>query len=472
MTKTRIALAVALAFVGSQALAATTAFDNFTPLSSSAGPTATEATPFSLSSPNFSQASVVDRHTQLANGQFNSGNFDMITANETGPQAGRYLFTVFETDQAGIMRHDLQTGQTQTIWAAPARAPALNSAVAFDASHWTPWGTYLTAEESWGSQPQPYGRLFEVKNPLTPNGLASVTHQNIIPRTSHEGIEFDAAGHMYFIDELNGGSLYRYTTAANMTDVLAGTADYFAAGTTSVLRVGDGNTPNATGSFSWVDFTDANGKGLLGAVTIVDPNGIESVDARATTNVTAYKGTDYQRPEDLELQIRADGDELLYMATTTTNEIYAVNLTDGVISVFASQSTIDLATGAAVGAGLRSPDNLAIDAEGNIYVVEDRNGGVDDDIWFAKDLNKDGDLLDEGEGLARWASNGTPGSEFSGLYFDPFNPNRAWVNIQHPDSGNDRMIELTASPVPVPAALPLLGSALVGFGFIARRRQA
>ena len=52
-------------------------------------------------------------------------------------------------------------------------------------------------------------------------------------------------------------------------------------------------------------------------------------------------------------------------------------------------------------------------------------------------------LGDAGEGLARWASNGTPGSEFSGLYFDPFNKRRAWVNIQHPSSGNDRTIEIT-----------------------------
>lgn len=472
MTKTRIALAVSLALAGAQALAANTAFDDFTPLAASAGPTANEATPITLSSPNFSQVSIADRTAQLAAGQFNSGNWDMITSNETGPQAGRYLFTVFETGQSGIMRHDLQTGTTQTIWAAPAAAPNANAAVAFDASYWTPWGTYITAEESWGSQPQPYGRLFEVSNPLTQNGLANVTHQNVIPRTSHEGIEFDAAGHMYFIDELNGGSLYRYTTAADMADVMAGTANYFAAGTTSVLRVGDGSTPNATGGFSWVDFTDANGQGLFGAVTIVDPNGIESVDARATTDLAAFKGSDYQRPEDLELQVNADGEELLYMATTTTSEIYAVNLTKGVISLFADQSTIDLATGAAVGSGLRSPDNLAIDAEGNIYIVEDRNGGVDDDIWFARDLNKDGDLLDEGEGLGRWASNGTVGSEFTGLYFDPTNPNRAWVNIQHPSSGVDRMIELTASPVPVPAALPLLGSALAACGFISRRRKA
>ena len=88
----------------------------------------------------------------------------------------------------------------------------------------------------------------------------------------------------------------------------------------------------------------------------------------------------------------------------------------------------------AVGSALASPDNLAVDHDGNIYIVEDRGGGVDDDIWFANDRNQDGDLLDAGEGLARWASNGTLGSEFTGLYFDPRDKRRAWVNIQHPSS--------------------------------------
>jgi len=131
------------------------------------------------------------------------------------------------------------------------------------------------------------------------------------------------------------------------------------------------------------------------------------------------------------------------MTTTTTNETYRLDLKNQTISVFANRSTIDLATGVAVGTAMTSPDNLAIDHEGNIYIVEDRPGGVDDDIWFASDLNKDGDLNDAGEGLARWASNGTLGSEFTGLYFDPTDKRRAWVNIQHPASTNDRTIEIT-----------------------------
>jgi hypothetical protein len=469
----------ALVFAGVPAFAQS--FSNFTPLASSAGPTLNEATPITFGNPNFTQLSIADRTQQLADNKPNSGNWDMLTLNETGPNAGRYLLTVFETSQSGVQRTDLQTGTTDTIWFSPSNMSPANH-VAFDPSYWTPWGTLITGEENWtmaagGAMTNPYGRLFEFKNPTTAPGIlmggnnagADFTHKNVIPRTSHEGIQWDAAGNMYFIDELNGGNVYKYTTSANYADVLSGAADFFAAGTTSVLRVGDGNTPNATGAFTWVPFTDATGAALAGALTITDPNGVMSVDARNTTDLAAFKGTDYQRPEDMQLRIRNDGDEIMYMATTTTNEVYAINLTDSTISVFANQMMIDLATGLAVGAGLRSPDNLAVDSEGNIYIIEDREGGADDDIWFAHDINKDGDLLDVGEGLGRWASNGAVGSEFTGLYFDPFNPRRAWVNIQHPDSGVDRTIEIG---VPEPSSIVLTALCLAGLLAVGRRRAA
>jgi secreted PhoX family phosphatase len=442
-----------LLFIGTALIANGTRFSDYTPLTASAGPAADESEPITFGNPDFQQVSIADRSTQLAAGIPNTGDWDMTTVNETGPHKGRYLFTVFETGQAGVQRQDLLTGVTDTIW----HSLVAGSHINFDACYWTPWGTLITAEENWttaaGGSTSPYGRLFELKNaidtpgifnPLSPgsNAVADFVHQNVIPRTSHEGIQFDKDGNMYFIDELAGGNVYKYTSAAKFANVKSGQADFFEAGRTFVLRVGDGNTPNATGNYIWVPITDANGDALPGALTITDTNGVTSVDARNTTNLVAFKGTDYQRPEDLQIQTVA-GRQYLYMTTTSTHEVYRLDLANQSITVFANRLTIDLATGAAVGSALNSPDNLAIDHDGNIYIIEDRAGGTDDDIWLARDLNGDGDLTDLNEGIGRWASNGSVGSEFTGLYFDPTNARRAWVNIQHPDTGNDRTIEIT-----------------------------
>ena len=160
------------------------------------------------------------------------------------------------------------------------------------------------------------------------NDGADFVHQNVVPRVSHEGIHWDKDGNMYFVDELNGGCLYRYTPAATLASVKNGKADYFAAGQTFALRVGNGSTPNATGSYRWVAITDAVGHPLPGAITITDPNGVTSVDARNTTDLPASKCTDYQRPEDLQIQTVGNV-EYLYVTTTTTNETYRLNLKRG-----------------------------------------------------------------------------------------------------------------------------------------------
>ena len=335
LDRIKLGTAVALLLAGTALAADGLRFSDFTPLSASASPTANETTPITFGNAEFAQQSIADRKTQLELGRPNSGNWDMIAVNETGPHKGRYLFTVFETGQSGVQRTDLVSGQTDTIW----QSPVLLGHVAFDAVYWTPWGTLITAEESWETNPKgstsPYGRLFELQNPLDAPGIfdpvtaasnsnADFVHQNVIPRVSHEGIQFDKAGNMYFIDELNGGSLYKYTPAAKFNKVKH-SRDYFEAGQTFVLRVGNGATPNATGAFTWVPITDATGAGLPGTLTITDTRNVTSVDARNTTDLAAFKGTDYQRPEDLQIQT-VRGAEYLYVATTTTNEVYRLNL--------------------------------------------------------------------------------------------------------------------------------------------------
>ena len=91
-----------------------TRFSDFTPLTSSAGPTADESQPITFGNPDFQQRSITSRQVQLAAGIPNSGSFDMITVNETGHDKGRFLFTVFETGQSGVQRHDLANGTTDT----------------------------------------------------------------------------------------------------------------------------------------------------------------------------------------------------------------------------------------------------------------------------------------------------------------------------------------------------------------------
>jgi secreted PhoX family phosphatase len=453
-TRARLVAAGTLLAAGTAVFADGTRFSDFTALTASAGATANEAFPITLGNPDFKQWSIADRTTQTGLQRPNSGSWDMITVNETGPHKGRYLFTVFETSLPGVQRTDRETGNTETLWQSTGTGAGHRS---FDACYWTPWGTLITAEENWttaaNGSTSPYGRLFELRNPLTAPGIinpvtaqsnagADFVHRTVVPRTSHEGIQWDKAGNMYFIDELDGGNIYKYVPKASWGEIMSGRAEYFDAGQTFVLRVGDGNTPNATGAYTWVPITNVNGAALPGGLTITDTNGVTSVDARNTTNLPAFKGTDYMRPEDMQMQF-VGGNEFLYVTTTTTHEIYRLDLRGQSIAVFVNRNTIDLATGAAVGSALANPDNLGVDHDGNIYIVEDRNGAQDDDIWFAVDLNKDGDVADPGEGIARWASNGTPGSEFTGLYFDPTDKRRAWVNIQHPSSGNDRTIEIT-----------------------------
>jgi secreted PhoX family phosphatase len=267
---------------------------------------------------------------------------------------------------------------------------------------------------------------------------------------------------LYFIDELNGGSIYKYTS--NNPNAADGNG-YFASGQTFAAKVNGGNNADAVGNVVWTPITDINGGAIVGTSTV---NTDGTIDGRITADTV--QATNYQRPEDVEIALNSFGHEVLYIPTTTTNQVFAFNLTTNTASVFADANTINLATGLAVGsAAFTSPDNVAVDAEGNIYIVEDRNGAVDNDIWFAKDLNKDGDLLDAGEGVARWASNGTPGSEFTGLYFDKTNPNVAFVNIQHPTTGDDSLIRLTAA-VPEPSTYLMMLLGLAGVGFLARRR--
>ncbi|MFP5469649.1 MAG: alkaline phosphatase PhoX, partial [Alphaproteobacteria bacterium] len=209
----------------------------------------------------------------------------------------------------------------------------------------------------------------------------------------------------------------------------------------------------ALGAATWVKIANSDGSAVNAAANVTI-DGQTYVDGRLAADLAG--GSAYNRPEDLVIKT-VNGQQKLYFAATASSTdgagaVYAIGLTDAAnanVTLFANRDTLKIGTGAAVGLEFKNPDNLAIDSFGNIYIVEDQPGGAAD-IWFAYDNNFDG----VAEAVGRWASLSTEGAEPTGLYFDPFRPNVAYVNVQHANSDVDRTIIIESVPELVTLGIP------------------
>ena len=344
---------------------------------------------------------------------------DMNTVNETGRQAGRYLYRTHEVRGANNASNgavsvvDLKTGEAKVLvqridWDA------------LDGIRWTPWGTILFAEETDG------GKLYEItldkKNPMI---ATSVTEHLALGVMAHEGIEIDGAGNVYVIDEFRGGAIYKFVPD-HYGDLSSG--DLYA------LSVADGGSGLDVGQGTWV---------LLDR-TAVATNARTAV---ATANAAGAGISTFQRPEDVE----AIG-KVVYVAVT---ESEPQEQTAGAASGDGRVVAIDLRTmkvsnfvkgGVNVGlertnvtpkaTGLKNPDNLAEGPDGRLWVVEDN---ANSDIWVAdKDRNRDG----VADAVNLFASLTDTAAEGTGIYFGK-DAHTLFVNIQHAADGNDRTVAIT-----------------------------
>ena len=357
---------------------------------------------------------------------------DMNTVNETGKMAGRYMYRTHEVrlgrgddvvDAIGgtVSVVDLKTGETKVL----AQQGGLeNGYTALDGIRWTPWGTLLFAEETAG------GRLFEITLNDDMMSVAKIMDRPLVGRLAHEGIDLDAAGNVYVVDEHRGR-----TSGCDGVVPCGGSVYKF--------------VPNSFGDLSSGELfilkvTGADG---VGHAQWVGP--IDSLNARVSG--AEFGGTSYQRPEDLEII-----NNTLYVAmtegprdaVTETNpaeenfsqlefkkELYegrviAVNLDSMDVSNFVKPGVnvpVEIGKPGEEGhqTGFDSVDNLAETPDGKLMMIEDNKPS---DIWIASTKT-------DNEGASKkvklFASLTDPEAEGTGIYFSPLDPKTLYVNVQH-----------------------------------------
>ena len=373
--------------------------------------------------------------------------FDMLAYDPTGD----YLFIPHEAPiGAGCTRVRLYDNQAEVILAGDqggARGDWSNDYGAFDPSRWTPNNTLFLAEE-WSGQ----GRVIEILNPLAPADQIQHRELNSIANVSHEGINFSQKfdDTIYFIDEYNSGSIYKF--------VMSKVGDY-TKGQTFVLSVdafpsSGGNAAenynsaanvNAVreGAATWLPLTDKDGVPLPG---ITDPfvNGSPGSPALAGRKAADDAGgTPFGRPEDMAVTRTRNGAEILYIAVTSENAVISVEITESrgkkrrasdraIVRVMASNLTPKNLGYAPTTGVINSPDNLALDSQGNVYVIEDAPNGSagGGDIWFLRDKDNNG----VAESVDHFMTIQVAGSEATGMIFNPANPFEFVVAVQHPAS--------------------------------------
>ena len=358
------------------------------------------------------------RQVMLASEPQFQDNIDMNTQNETGPEAGRYLYRAHEVGLNGsVSVTDLETGETRTI-AQRADWEALDPAT------WTPWGTLLIAEETNAARfrdpavPQAVGGLvYElVPSPSDPTVIVSIIPRPAIGAKSHEGMQFDPQGNLYSISERTPGYIFKFVPDRKGD---------LSSGQTYVLRITqpDGDR---TGDAEWVPLDRA------------------AVQVDASAAADAVGATGYGRPEDVEIATSIGNDRgganQLYVAITSERRVLLIDLREpmGGKEHLTAHISDYVRTGLNATTEFNAPDNLALDRAGNLYITEDPGGSfssgkrLGDDVWVAA---PNGGSDGPSPSVVRFLSLNDCEAEPTGIYFDKTG-DRLFVNVQH--RGGDR----------------------------------
>jgi secreted PhoX family phosphatase len=386
----------------------------FTPLPSSAvcGPSTEQ--PFLLP-PGYTQT-VIAREGDAGTLDL----WDMNTQNETGPEAGRFLYRTHEISSNGqVSVTDLETNATRVL------AQRLDWE-RLDGIVWTPWRTILVAEETVNSALKDPalptargGHVYEID----PSTGAAVLRAAIGSR-SHEGLRFDPQGNLYGISEASpptGGYIYKFVPDRKGD---------LSSGQSYALKVVT-PTSDRTGEAVWVPINTA------------------AAALDSDLEATRVGATGYGRPEDVEIFTSTGnqhGGWTLYVAVTSEDRVLGVDLREpGSAGDHGTAFVYDFVRrGVNAPADFRSPDNVALDKVGNLYITEDPSTPPGADIWVGTPAA--GGQHRPAESTVRFASLFDCAAEPSGIYFDK----RGWglfVHVQHRGGPDPRDLEVRVERV-------------------------
>jgi hypothetical protein len=367
---------------------------------------------------------------------------DMNTVNETGKHAGRYMYRTHEV-RGGAIGNDgnslrIDGGSGGAVSVVDLKTGIAKEVVgrtdweALDGIVWTPWQTILFAEEAGtAARPDPdapqaqAGLVYELKlDRRDPTTAESVTVRPLLGALAHEGIEVDAEGNVYVIDEDRKGSIYKFVPD-NYGDLSSGQL--------YALRVMNGAK---TGAAEWVALDMAQAQ------------------IKAHAAATAVGATEYCRPEDMD---RIGG--TLYVALTCEDVDNAANTSGKNAAGYSVGAVLAVGLGEqpsakyVVASGKNTPfeshstattgfakvDNLASGPDGKLWMVEDNDYS---DIWMFDPRSEDANGDGYQDGVHLFASLKDKPAEGTGIYFGK-DPRTLFVNVQHSGTGNDKTMAIT-----------------------------
>jgi len=339
----------------------------------------------------------------------------------------------------------------------------------------TPWGTALSCEENfhefidekefhyrWPREPygarRHYGWVVEV-DPFDP--AASPRKHTALGRCRHENIALRVAADgtlaAYLGDDRNDGCLYKFVAAGKVTGDRAQDRALLESGRLYVAQL-DGVEPGEPGSTvatrgRWLPL-DFELQPALRAAKREDgsPRFASQADVLADVAAAAQTlgATPLERPEDAEVHPH-DGSP--YIALTNQKKrtpadwhgriVRLVEAGDDPAALTFAWSVF--AEGSAE-AGVSSPDNLAFDADGNLWVTSDRSSDAPSQEEYDGRGNNGLYFLPTSgphAGMAFLAAIGPVECELTGPCFAP-DGKTLFLSVQHPGEESESRQELTS----------------------------